>query len=135
MIMSYWIAFHHKSCLPFITGSQAYGQSYRTSQSDVDMVFLVSKKTFLSLAPYATKPVERTIKSEFYSVEGDKTFRIKTGDFDLIVTDKPAEYRRLLKVTKFLQKESQKKLLTRSDAVATFKKSSREAGTGRYRYG
>ena len=103
----------------FITGSYAYGDNYRTSASDVDLVLWVTEKTMKELKPFC-----ETIQSHRLDHYGTTVSagRIRTGGVDLILVSKKKDYDHWNRITKQLRKRSQTEALTRDEVIDTFEK-------------
>lgn len=101
----------------FITGSFAYGDSYRTTSSDIDLVLWVSEATMKELKPFC-----ETIQSPRLDHYGTTVSagRIKSGGVDLILVSKRKDYDHWKRITAQLKKRSETEALTRDEVIETF---------------
>ena len=104
----------------FITGSQAYGDDYRSPGSDLDLVIWVSEETLEQLQPYVVHKVPAKDDGSLYGAS-IWSGRIKMGGIDLILTSREIEYDRWFQVTNALKERDKEEVLTRDAAVAAFK--------------
>jgi hypothetical protein len=103
----------------FITGSYAYGDNYRTSSSDVDLVLWVSEATMKELKPFCETIQSQRLDHYNTTVSAG---RIKSGGVDLILVSRKRDYDHWRRVTTQLKKESARKALTRDGVIETFEK-------------
>lgn len=117
----------YKKTPAFLTGSQAYGDAYRSPSSDYDMVIYVDDNTFEDLRVVGKSEwnqIPDASKSSPYSdaTTSVNSLRIKHAGIDLIILKKASDYFLWKKVTNKLMLD---KPSTRDEAKLAFK----EAGT------
>jgi hypothetical protein len=102
----------------FLTGSQAYGDAYRTAASDYDLVMFVDNNTFDDLKVLGQEEWnEVSDSSTYFGTRNVKSLRIKYGGLDLIVLKDVDDYHAWKKTTNILVQD---KPATREEAKATF---------------